>query len=87
MADPFQHHAPSLTSPATHAEPIVPNDSQSLAIATRAVYVGGGGDMRVRMLSGETVTFTGLQAGQFYPLRIVRVLATGTTATGLMGLS
>jgi hypothetical protein len=39
------------------------------------------------MVSGATVVFTGMQGGMIYPLRVARVLATGTTAAGLVGLS
>jgi hypothetical protein len=38
------------------------------------------------MLSGETVTLAGVLGGAIYPLRVAQVLATGTTATGLVGL-
>ena len=87
MIDPFATHAPGLTAPAMQAENIVPSDQKPLQNATRAVYVGQGGDMAVRMLSGDLVTLTNLQAGMYYPIRITQVLASGTTANALVGLS
>jgi hypothetical protein len=87
MLDPFRRHETSLTSPAERAEAIVPSDSTELSQATRAIYVGGTGDLRVRMLSGATVTFANIQGGMSYPLRLRQIMATGTTATGLVGLS
>ena len=42
----------------------------ALACATRALYVGGEGDLRVRMLGGGVVTFAGVQAGALLPLRV-----------------
>lgn len=84
--DEFANHAPGLTSPATAAEPITPSDSTPLAAVTRSLYVGGAGDLRVTLVGGETVTLGGVVAGALYPLRITHVLATGTTATGLVGL-
>jgi len=39
------------------------------------------------MLGGETLTFRNLQGGVFYPLRVVKVLATGTTAADIVGLT
>ena len=51
-----------------------------------AVTIGGAGTARVRMLGGEVVSFAGLPAGSMLPLRVVQVMATGTTATGLVGL-
>jgi hypothetical protein len=86
MLDPFRRHETSLTSPAERAEAIHPSDSADLPQATRAIYVGGTGDLRVRMISGDTVTLFNVQAGMSYPLRLRQVLATGTTATGLVGL-
>lgn len=87
MSDTFQNHAPGLTAPASHAEAITPSDSVPLARVTRALYVGSGGDVRVRMVSGQIVTFRGVQGGMFYPVRVEQVMATGTTATDLMGMS
>lgn len=87
MQDAFADHAVGLTAPATRPETITPDDNADLAHATRALYVGQGGDVRVRMISGDEVTLVNLQGGILYPLRVVRVFATGTTATGLVGLS
>jgi hypothetical protein len=86
MTDTFKRMTRSLTAPAEEAVAIVPDDAASLEHATRAIFVGGGGDARIRMLGGAEVLFTNLQAGSVLPLRVVRVYATGTTATGLVGL-
>ncbi len=48
---------------------------------TFGLYVAAAGDVAVRYSDGTTDTLVGLQAGQFYPLRIVEVLVTGTTVT------
>jgi len=84
--DEFETHQNSLSAPALFAEPVSPSDSTSLALATRAIYVGGAGDLRARMASGGDVTFRNLQAGAVYPFRLEQVFATGTTATNLIGL-
>jgi len=86
MADDFASHETSLMSPAQDATAITPSDSLALPRATRGLYVGGAGDLRVQMISGEVVTFTGVLAGAYYPLRVAQVMATGTTATALIGL-
>ena len=86
MTDTFRRHGRSLTSPPEEAAVIVPDDAADLACVTRAIYVGGGGDLRVRMQGGAEVTFPAVPAGAMLPLRLTRVLATGTTATGLVGL-
>lgn len=50
------------------------------------LYVGVAGDVRVQTSGGDTVTFIGMQAGQFVPVHVVRVLATSTTATDIIAL-
>jgi hypothetical protein len=86
MTDIFRKHGRSLTSPPEEAVAILPDDAADLAVATRAVYVGGAGDLRVRMLGGGEVTLAAVPAGTLLPLRVVRILATGTSATALVGL-
>lgn len=85
--DDFNNYSPGLDAPATRGAAITPNDSADLAFATRAVYVGGAGNIAA-ILQGDTVavTFTGVVAGSILPIRVARVLATGTTATALVGL-
>jgi len=86
MTDSFKNFARSLTSPPENAAAIVPSDGADLAELTRALYVGGGGDVALRMAGGELVTLANLPAGTLIPLRVARVLASGTTATALVGL-
>ena len=86
MVDEFSRHGASLTSPPTGAETIIPDNESDLAYATRALYVGEAGDVVVQMLTGEMVTLANMQAGTIYPMRVRRVLATGTTASYLVGL-
>ncbi len=86
MADNFKDHRPGLSSPAESAFAITPDDATPLPNVTRAVYVGGAGDLRVTMLDGQTVLLSQVQPGGIYPLRCTRVWTTDTTATGLVGL-
>lgn len=86
MSDPFKEHQSGLTSPASAAFSISPSNGNPLANVTRAIYVGGTGDLRVTMKGGETVVLSQVQAGVIYPLRCTHVMATGTTATGIVGL-
>lgn len=76
----------SLTSPVTSSDVISPDDVLDLPHVTRAIYVGLGGNLVVRMLSGDEATLMNVQPGVLYPLRASRVLETGTTAAGLVGL-
>ncbi|MEO0745700.1 MAG: hypothetical protein AAFU86_13465 [Pseudomonadota bacterium] len=86
MKDEFESYATGLTAPARDADPITPSDANDLTAATRAIYVGETGSLQVRMVSGQTVSFANMQAGVIYPLRVAQVMATGTTAGGLVGL-
>ncbi|QRM53919.1 hypothetical protein [Sinorhizobium sp. BG8] len=86
MTDFFSGYNASFDAPATHAFAITPDDGTDLPAATRALYIGRGGDLSVVMLSGDAVSFVNLVAGAIVPLRASRVLETGTTAEGLVGL-
>jgi hypothetical protein len=84
MADTFAKHTRSLTSPPEHAVAVTPAD-QDLAHVTRALYVGTGGDLAVRMQDGGSVTFASVPSGTLLPLRVSRVLP-ASTAGGIVGL-
>lgn len=86
MTDTFQSHARSLTSPPENAVAIEPSDAGTLAVVTRALYVGSAGDLVVRMAGGNVVTLANVAAGSLLPIRVDRVLATGTSAGSLLGL-
>jgi hypothetical protein len=87
MSDKYQDFVSGLESPAFNGTAITPSDSIDLSITARAVFVGGGGNLRVMLAGGDTVTLNGVIAGMIYPLRVKRVMSTGTSATNLVGLS
>lgn len=86
MAEDYSTYHSGLTAPALDANAITPSDSVALTVPARAFYVGGAGNVRVRMVSGAEVTFANVASGAIYPFRITHVLATGTTAAGLIAL-
>jgi hypothetical protein len=51
-----------------------------------ALYVGVAGDVKVKMASGKDVVFTAMPAGSFMPVNVLKVFATGTTATNIVAL-
>jgi len=68
---------------------VVPNDSTDFTQgATRAIYAGGAGTISLIMTSGNAVTITvpANAIGFVINLRVKRILATGTTATLILGL-
>ena len=50
------------------------------------LYVGGFGNVKVLTVGGDEVTFTNIQDGTFMPVQVLRVFATGTTATGIVAI-
>ena len=84
--DIFAIERADKADPADHAFAVAPDDAAELAYATRALYIGGAGALKVDMLGGETVTFATVPAGSMLAIRVKKVYATGTTATSLIGL-
>jgi hypothetical protein len=66
---------------------ITPHNTNELPYVTRAIYVGGVGDLRIKTMNGETVTFSAVPTGTTLNIRAVVVLNQGTDATGLIGLT
>ena len=85
-ADDFANFVTTLESPAKNALAITKSDSSDLTHATRGLYVGGGGNVKVLMVGGQVVTFTGVTAGSLLPIRVNKVYSTDTTASGFIGL-
>jgi len=86
MPDRFANTQASLSGPASSGFSITPSNSADLPETTRALYIGTGGSLSVRMLSGETLTLPNVLPGSLLPLRVTRVFATATTATAIAGL-
>ena len=73
-------------SPARSYGSLTPSDTVDLTNLTKALYVGGAGNLVAVSISGEVVTFTAVPAGTVLPIRVKRVNATGTTATAIVAL-
>ena len=86
MPDPFASFTPGLESPASAAFAITPSDSTDLPQVTRALNVAQTGTVALVTVRGDTATVF-VAAGIAFPIRAQRVLATGTSATGIVGLS
>jgi hypothetical protein len=66
---------------------ITPNDGTDLDEYSRAVYVGGAGDLTVMTVDNTVVTFFAVPAGAMLPIRVRRVRSTSTTATNILVLA
>ena len=84
--DKFADYPTSLTAPARDAAAVVPSDLLDLSDLPRAIYIGQGGSVSVRMAGGQTVQFSNAQAGSFLPIRAKGINATGTTASNLVAM-
>ena len=84
--DPFESYTDSLIAPAKHAFAITPDDNADLPMATKAIYVGTGGDLVIRLVdSAQDVTLVAVPAGSILPLR-VKAMRTISTASNIVGL-
>lgn len=72
--------------PATDGEAVTPSDTVDLAHVSRALWVGGAGNLQVIMQNGTTLVFSGVAAGTLLPLRVSRVKAASTTATLIVAI-
>lgn len=65
---------------------VTPSDATIFASGTRALWVGGAGDVVVRMMDGNSLTFSAVPAGTLLPIQCDMVKATSTTATNMTAL-
>lgn len=68
------------------AQAVTPSDTVNFSKATRALYIGGAGNIAVVMADGTTVTFNNPALGVVHLLSVLRVNATNTTATNIVAL-
>lgn len=72
---------------ANHGFAITPSDTVVLEPRPRAIYVGNNGHLAVVLVNDDTpVVLRRVQAGSLLPIRVSKVMATGTTAGDLVGL-
>ena len=64
---------------------VTPSDTNPVN-ATLGLYVGGAGVVKVAGADGVIATFA-VNAGQYLSGKVHRVMATGTTASGIVALS
>lgn len=76
----------AINGPALNFAAITPSDATDLTAATRAIYVGVGGDVVAVTRDGTAVTFKNAAAGSTINIRARRVNSTNTTATNLVAL-
>ena len=65
---------------------ITPSDTVNFSTTAFAVFVGGAGNVTLVTPKGTVLTYTAIAAGTMLPVKAVRVNATLTTATLLIGI-
>lgn len=86
--DPFRKSVDSPMSPAEVCFAVTPDDNAELPCATKAIYIGEGGDVSLIPVRGQNaITFRNLPAGFILDVRVRVIRATGTTAREIVGLA
>jgi hypothetical protein len=84
--DNFKGVPTDLSSPGLNAATVTPSDSADITFSSRALYIGVTGDVTVNMAgNGSSILFKSVPVG-ILPIRVSRVLATGTTATNIVAV-
>lgn len=86
VPDLYNGYPVTRDEPSDNYAAVTPSDSTPLPWLSRGLFVGGAGDVVVVRRDGEQVTFTGVAAGTWLPIRVAGVMATGTTATSIVQL-
>ena len=87
----FVNTTTGITAPGSRAFAVTPSNtgdftSDAGTFVTRALYVGVAGDITADVVGlGTNILFTAVTNGIF-PMQVTRVYATGTTATGIVGI-
>lgn len=76
----------SMADPSTSAFNIMPDDGVDLSVVTTGLNVATPGTVRLTTSDGSDITVT-IAPGAVFPIRATRVWLTGTTATGIVGLT
>lgn len=73
-----------LASASVGAE-VTPSDTVALTVPTRALWVGTGGDIAVK-LGGSVLSLVNVPDGRLLPICPTHVMSTGTTASDIVAL-
>lgn len=83
----FRTRTAGWQSPATRLQNISPSDSVDLTVPIRGFIVSNAGNVNVIGLDDSSAVIIAVDANVIYPIACKRVLATSTTATGIVGLT
>jgi len=75
--------AVALTNPITGCFAVTPSDAVNLQEIPISLYIGTAGSLKVTMYDDSVVSYPAIAAGR-HNLRVKRVWATGTSASGIV---
>lgn len=79
-----------ITSPASHAFAVTPDDGTDLTVKPRALWIGTGGNLYVEMRdaseAAQTIAFLNVPSGTLLPIRPHKVRSTNTTASNIVAI-
>ena len=81
----ISNRAASTSGPATDIVPVIPDDTTDLNEVAMALFIETGGTLRIVTRRGETRDIE-VDDQLLLPVAVRRVMATGTTATGVHAL-
>lgn len=84
LTDTLWNFARHFLGPGTKFAAITESDTVDIPL-TRAIYVGGAGDVVAVDADGTATTFSGVPAGTLLPIRVRRINA-ATTATLMVAI-
>lgn len=83
--DPYRDRVLDPTAPARKAFAITPSDTIDVEAVPRSIFVGVDGDVAV-LMADDTTSLVFKNVSGLLPIMVKRVLATGTTATDIIGI-
>jgi hypothetical protein len=84
--DTGAEYSARLVGPARHGAAVTPHDTNELDNYSRALWVGGAGNIALTTAGGDSITLSNIVAGSLIPIQAKIVLSTGTTATNIVAL-
>lgn len=85
MADSFKGQPVHRDSPATDWFPITPTNGVDIPLRPRFIYVGTAGNVHIHSDRGEASSVILALGVGWHPISPVRIPATGTTASNIVG--
>ena len=81
----LQGYRAAIVTPSDTVNISTPSSVAVTATNGCVLYIGVAGDLKVTTAGGDDIVFKNVAAG-FFPIQVIRVWATGTAATDIIGI-